>query len=228
MFCDKCGSLLPDRAKFCPECGMPVDQTRPRTDRREIRTVQFRCKSCGNVMEIDPDSPILRCSACGSNELILEGDDVTVERIKSNAYKDVELGRQQVYKEVELGKRELEIKETRSRFIWHIVSYIIIIAGAICSYWGFNNVNPVGLLVGVIVLIAGIVSTGFSKKAVKEERRRQPETVSRNEHHATKEDIELAKVRAEERTDKIETIVGAIVLAAVVGALVVMTLLNKR
>ena len=72
MYCVKCGATLPEKANFCPNCGEPVRQTEKKTS--EVKTAQFRCKGCGHVMEIDPDSPVLRCSVCGSNELILEGD----------------------------------------------------------------------------------------------------------------------------------------------------------
>ena len=153
-------------------------------------------------MEIDPDSPVLRCSVCGSNELILEGDNVTVQRIKSNAYKDVELGKQQTYKDVELGKKELEIKGDNARFKRHIVSYIIIILGAVVTYLGIYYVSLLTVLIGIIVLIAGIVSRRFSKKAPKEEKYRQSEFFSQDGRPVTKEDVELAKVRAKEREDR--------------------------
>ena len=105
MYCVKCGATLPEKANFCPNCGEPVRQTEKKTS--EVKTAQFRCKGCGHVMEIDPDSPVLRCSVCGSNELILEGDDVTVERIRSRSKREG----QQTYKEVQKGWQEIRRKE---------------------------------------------------------------------------------------------------------------------
>ena len=236
MFCVKCGAALPDGANFCPNCGAPVDGAKSGPEKKEVKTVQFRCKGCGNVMELDPDSPVLHCSVCGSSELILEDEDVTVQRIKSNAYKDVEFGKQKTYKEVELGKKELDIKESNVRFKRHILSYIIIIAGAVGTYLGFGSVSLVGLLIGIIVLIAGIASTRFSKKTAREEKRR-PEVIPHNEHyaprkynapgeynehHATKEDVELAKVRTEGRNEKLGLIICFILIVFMFGAILVM------
>lgn len=42
-------------------------------------------------MSVNEDASILRCPYCGAEELILEDNSVTIERIKANAYRDVEL-----------------------------------------------------------------------------------------------------------------------------------------
>lgn len=47
-------------------------------------TIQFRCKSCGNVMHASASTPVLHCPYCNSSELIIESDTVTIERIKNN------------------------------------------------------------------------------------------------------------------------------------------------
>lgn len=90
MFCMRCGTKLPDGAKFCFSCGASANGTR--TPTQSINSVQLRCKSCNGVMDVDEDRPILMCPFCGSKEIILEGDKVTIQRIKSKAYRDVELG----------------------------------------------------------------------------------------------------------------------------------------
>lgn len=47
-------------------------------------TVQFRCKSCNNVMHASTSTPVLHCPYCDSSELIIESDNVTIERIKND------------------------------------------------------------------------------------------------------------------------------------------------
>ena len=89
--------VVPENAQFCPECGKRLITAT--TKIKTIETVQFRCKGCGNVMEINPESPVLRCSFCGSNELIQEDKDITVERIRSRSKREG----QQTYKEVQKG-----------------------------------------------------------------------------------------------------------------------------
>ena len=42
-------------------------------------------------MNMDKDRLILYCAFCGSRELIIESDNVTIQRIKSKTYKDIEL-----------------------------------------------------------------------------------------------------------------------------------------
>lgn len=204
MFCVFCGTKLPDGAKYCFSCGAPAN--RPKTAKHSVNTVQLKCKSCNGVMDVDEDRPILMCPFCGSKEIILEGDKVTIQRIKSKAYRDVELGKQQTFKEVELGKKELEIKGNNSRFIKILLSFLIILIGAVLVYWSFCNVNPTGLLVGIIIIFAG-------KHCVK------VFGGDKNEEelgHATPEDIVMAQIRAEEKMDKAALIIAAIILGSLI------------
>lgn len=198
MFCMRCGAKLPNEAKFCFSCGAPVNSTKRTT--QPINRVQLKCKSCNGVMDIDEDRPILKCSFCGSKEIILEGDKVAIQRIKSKAYKDVELGKQQTFKEVELGKKELEIKGDNNKFKRILICFLIILVGAIITYWSLQNVSLGGTLVGIITIVAGIITLRHSSgdKSKKEDYL----THSSKSGHATWEDIEMAKIRSEEKQDR--------------------------
>ena len=83
MKCEKCGADLKANTKFCTECGHKIVLPK--------ETLQLKCKACGGTMTIDGDRTVLSCSFCGSKELIQESDDVVIQRIKSQTYKDIEL-----------------------------------------------------------------------------------------------------------------------------------------
>ncbi len=47
LVCDKCGSEIPAKSKFCPECGDPVtDADQVQLDRSESETVRLVCPKC--------------------------------------------------------------------------------------------------------------------------------------------------------------------------------------
>lgn len=199
MFCMHCGTELPEGAKFCFSCGASINGVKTATE--SINRVQLKCKSCNGVMDIDEDRPILMCPFCGSKEIILEGDKVTVQRIKSKAYKEVEFGKQQTYREVELGKRELELKGDNSKFKRILISFAIILIGAIVTHWSLWNVSPGGLLAGIITIIAGIISL-INSGNKKSQKSNNPVKSSGQRTRTTQADVEIAKVKAEERQNK--------------------------
>lgn len=60
-FCINCGHQLPDGAKFCAECGSPV-QTSAQSQRKTVYEGEIhKCPNCGEVLK--SFSPV--CSACG-------------------------------------------------------------------------------------------------------------------------------------------------------------------
>ncbi len=102
MFCSKCGNRLWKGSAYCPRCGEKV---------KTLETMQLRCKKCDGILAVDEERRILSCPYCGSKELVLETDRVASQKIKSDAYQKVELGRQQV----ELKKIEYEMEKERKR-----------------------------------------------------------------------------------------------------------------
>lgn len=81
MKCRRCGNEVEQGDKFCSACGARIEPG--------VKTIQLKCKECGGVMDWNDNRPILYCSYCGSKELILESDDVTIQRIKTDAFKEV-------------------------------------------------------------------------------------------------------------------------------------------
>ena len=53
MYCENCGTYIPDDARFCPECGAAVKSV--------PKPVSLRCPDCG--AELEPDS--IFCENCG-------------------------------------------------------------------------------------------------------------------------------------------------------------------
>lgn len=105
MKCEKCGTELSFGTKFCPECGNKV--------RTEKKTIQLKCKACGGTLTVDEDMPVLVCPFCKSAELIDESDEVTIQRIKSKAYKDVEF--EKLRHETEREQRQFEREQEREQ-----------------------------------------------------------------------------------------------------------------
>ena len=90
MYCSKCGSQLSEHDAYCSKCGK---LTNSESDEAAIESVQLRCKSCNGTMTLSSDRKVLSCPYCESTELIVESDSVTKQRIKSDAYKEVQFSK---------------------------------------------------------------------------------------------------------------------------------------
>ena len=118
----------------------------------------FVCKSCGANLNIDPSQVMAICDYCGSSmlvsELINESDDVKIQKIKSQAYKDVEMGKQQL--EAERIKNEAE-KEKRQadensveKFKKSKFSKVLIIFAVVSALFCAVAFNDGKVLAGII------------------------------------------------------------------------------
>ena len=135
MFCSKCGFKLPEGYKFCPKCGTPVRGK----EANGIKIVQMKCQDCNGIMDVDEDKQILFCPYCGSKKLILENDDVIIEKIRSSA----ELEKERIHKDVELAKQSHEIKVKKHDFKEEILSIILVVIAIIFFMFVFRYfVNP--------------------------------------------------------------------------------------
>ena len=129
MYCNSCGKQIPEGSLYCNYCGRKTDSV------SGPKFVLMRCQNCQGTMTIDEGKNILECPYCKSTQLIIESDQVKMQKIRSDtekeiefrkqstlkdieaskqyAYRDMEMRRQQVYREVELGKQAIE-KEKNS------------------------------------------------------------------------------------------------------------------
>lgn len=150
MKCSACGNEMADNAKFCPECGAKVKIV------SNQKTLQLRCQSCNGMMTVNEDSPVLFCQFCGSKELIIESDNVKIQRIKSKAYKEVEMEKLK-HEEVKAKRQEEKEKKQAAEkdletFKKSKLSKVVFVLFVICLWvaWdGFSNNNYIpGIIAG--------------------------------------------------------------------------------
>ena len=120
MYCPECGNEVTQGAKFCSNCGRALAANESSVS----GTIQMRCKSCNGIMHAKEGENLLYCPFCGAEEMIVDSEDVAIEKIRYKAYADVEKHRQETTKQVELERmkheREMEeheeIKESSRQF----------------------------------------------------------------------------------------------------------------
>lgn len=120
----------------------------------EIKTIQLRCQTCGGMMTVEDNNSVLSCPYCGSKELIRESDDVVIERIKNETYKDVELNKLQYEEQKE---KRIEEKEMVQKFKKSGFSKIIIAAFIICLLVCINSFSQVKIMPGIIALVQTVL-----------------------------------------------------------------------
>lgn len=134
MKCEKCGAELFNSAKFCHVCGHSVPQKE-----KPVLSKRLECRHCGGIMDVDETRNVKVCPYCGSKELVEESDQVTMQRIKSHAWKEVQKDKEETKRAVatehEITERENKKNETRSDRIIFIVAGIMLIAYIIWAYF---------------------------------------------------------------------------------------------
>lgn len=89
--------------------------------------MQLKCKSCDGTLFVDEEREILQCPYCGSSELLIESDEVTIERIKQKSKKAIEFKRLDTNSELELEKLYYKEKSSKDKMSRH---------GRICLRYG--------------------------------------------------------------------------------------------
>lgn len=82
----------------------------------------LKCSQCNGDMTFYSNRKVFICKYCGNVESVDESDDVQIQRIKSQAYKDVEMARQQT----ELQKEQMYYDEERKKknLVWWVLGWI--------------------------------------------------------------------------------------------------------
>ena len=128
----------------------------------------FICKSCGAKLNVDVSQVMAICDHCGNSvlisELLNESDAVKVQKIKSQAYKDVEMGKQQLEAEKIKIASEKEKQQTettavekfkKSKFSKVLIAFAVISA-LMCAVAFNNNRILAGLVALVQIALFGI------------------------------------------------------------------------
>lgn len=161
---------MSEGVKFCSKCGQKVADDSP-------KTIQLKCRDCGGIMTSEEENTILCCPYCGSKELIPESDDVKIERIKSQTYKDIELEKIKYMSEKEKREsdreQEKEREQERKRFSKSKFSKFLLILALICLFSMFSAFSSRSILSGFIALIqvglfvaAWLMGMGFVKEKI--------------------------------------------------------------
>ena len=131
MYCCYCGEQVADGQKFCPNCGKSV------TGDSGVKKMSLRCKSCGAVMSIDENNREFYCPFCGEKEILLDSDTVAAEKVRSSAYKEVEMEKirqkkeEREYEENKAAKNEYKKSKLRK---WSIIFAVIFLLMAFVSF----------------------------------------------------------------------------------------------
>lgn len=110
MYCKECGHLIDDDSRFCVSCGAPQKQmTAPaETVPHNADAVIGVCKTCNAQMEWSADGRSLVCPYCGRTEVFRESDALQAEKLRTQAYSEVEIERIRSQAELEKARMEHE------------------------------------------------------------------------------------------------------------------------
>lgn len=123
----------------------------------------MKCKKCDGDMTLSKDGKMMICPYCGTTELVDESDAVKTERIRQDAYKEIESGKRQI--ESERLKHEIERdraaddKELLKAFKKGKLSKILVIFAIISFLVAFVSLSGGFSIAGVIALAQGIIYT---------------------------------------------------------------------
>lgn len=123
MKCEKCGAELFNSAKFCHVCGNPIPQKE-----KHVLTRRLECKHCGGFMDVDETRNVKICPYCGSKELVEESDQVTMQRIKSHAWKEVEQEKEETKRAIARGHEVTERQKSSDSSKELIMGAFVVIA----------------------------------------------------------------------------------------------------
>lgn len=169
MKCIKCNEEIPAGVKFCPGCGSLTEKN------VEERKISLKCDQCGGTLLIDSNKTVVACPYCGNKSLIAENDVVTIERIKTEANKEIELEKikredrrqQRIEEKQEETNRVKEFKKGK----WSKILLVAFLFSAIVTYLFFSK----GYLGEGIIALAQTGCFGISwcmgMNIIKEKRR---------------------------------------------------------
>lgn len=127
----------------------------------EEKRIELVCKKCGGTMVVDAERPIISCPYCGCSEMIIEGDSVKVERIRSATFKEMEETR--INRE-----REIEEKKYKEAFLDKDITAIFSTVSAFFDTMLLMAASLNGLfalsVAGIFIMIGSVGAYIYAKK----------------------------------------------------------------
>lgn len=110
MYCKECGHLIDDDSRFCVCCGAPQRQMTAPAENAPggADAVIGVCRTCNAQMEWSADGRSLVCPYCGRTEVFRESDALQAEKLRTQAYSEVEIERIRSQAELEKARMEHE------------------------------------------------------------------------------------------------------------------------
>lgn len=172
MKCTNCGGEMQEGAKFCPGCGTAV------VSQEIVKKISLKCEQCGGTLAIDSDKTALACPYCGHKSLIIENDAVTIERIKTEAHKEIELEKikseDRRLQQVEEKEQKKETKSQVEKFRkgkWSKFLLIAFLLAAVLTYFFFSSGRIFAGILSLIQVGCFGVAWCMGMNIIKEKRR---------------------------------------------------------
>lgn len=141
---------ISDSVHFCPNCGAATSGGADTAER-----LQLICKNCGGVMELTRERDVTVCPYCGSREQLVEADSVRIERIRAEAYKNVEMAKIQHARERDAMLRE---DAERAAFKRGKLSKALLVFAVFCALLFLGNIDS-GFLSFKKIATGGVLFT---------------------------------------------------------------------
>lgn len=143
-------------------------------ERENVNSSAVCCSNCGGQLEIDTSKENVECPYCGTKypvaDLLGDSDAVRIERIKSQAYKDVESGKRQIESErlkQEAVNAEDDVARKFKKGILSKLLVVFIIIDSLFTVLAFVNGSIASGLVGLLGIALYILSFLLGLRIIK-------------------------------------------------------------
>lgn len=172
MRCLKCHNEIQPETSFCPNCGTPVER------QETVKKIVLKCENCGGTLTVDSGKSVLFCPFCGQKTLIMDNDEVTIEKIRASTQKEIALekikSKDRHYKMEEEKERRNEEKNQVDSFKKSKFSKLLIIAilvAALFTYLSFSQGRILAGILSSVQVICFALAWCMGMKIIKEKKR---------------------------------------------------------
>lgn len=120
--------------------------------------VTLKCKSCNGTMEVDSKKEVLKCPYCGSSDLLIDSDEVKIQKIKFETIKDI-----LVAKENRIEKKE-EIEKFKKSFFSKVLLIFAIFTFALTFIRNFNFASIICFIQSILFIVSWLMGMKIIKE----------------------------------------------------------------